>query len=89
MTVRMRHTKGHTRNRRSHHSLEKPALTTDKDSGTPHLRHRASSITGKYRGRQVINVEDKQEVKTEKVERVDAKKVSEATPQEVDKKAGE
>jgi large subunit ribosomal protein L32 len=75
MTIRMRHTKGHTRNRRAHHSLEEPALTTDKDTGTPHLRHRASSVTGKYKGRQVIDVNKK--VKSEKKE-----VKSEETPKE-------
>ena len=59
MTVRMRHTRAHTRNRRSHQKVEKPALSKDKDSGVIHLRHRASSITGKYKGRNVLNVEKK------------------------------
>jgi large subunit ribosomal protein L32 len=55
----MRHTKGHTRNRRSHHKAEKPTLSKDKETGTVHMRHRASSVTGKYKGRNVINVEKK------------------------------
>ena len=59
MTIRMRHTKSHTRNRRSHHRAEKPTLSKDKDSGVTHLRHRASSVTGKYKGRNVVNVEKK------------------------------
>ncbi len=52
MVVRMRHTRAHTANRRSHHALKSPALGTDK-SGIVHLRHRAS-IDGVYKGRQVI-----------------------------------
>ena len=59
MTVRMRHTRAHTANRRSHHKAEKPTLSKDKDTGTVHLRHRASSVTGKYKGRSVIEVEKK------------------------------
>ncbi|MBP6904741.1 MAG: 50S ribosomal protein L32 [Candidatus Pacebacteria bacterium] len=51
MVVRMRHTRAHTANRRSHHALKAPALSTDK-TGTVHLRHRAS-IDGMYKGRQV------------------------------------
>ena len=66
MSVRMRHTKAHTRNRRSHHALAKPALTTEKDSEAVHLRHRVSPETGKYRGRQVIDVEKKLEKKESK-----------------------
>ncbi len=52
MVVRMRHTRAHTANRRSHHALKSPALSTD-STGTVHLRHRAS-IDGVYKGRQVI-----------------------------------
>jgi ribosomal protein L32 len=59
MTVRMRHTKGHQQNRRSHHALEKPALSTEGESKIPRLRHRASPITGTYRGRKVIKVDAK------------------------------
>ena len=47
----MRHTRAHTANRRSHHALKAPALSTDK-SGTVHLRHRAS-IDSMYKGRSV------------------------------------
>ena len=56
MVVRMRHTRAHRDNRRSHHALENPSVTVDKTSGVPHLRHRASLITGQYRGRTVIDV---------------------------------
>ena len=59
MTVRMRHTRAHTANRRSHHKAENPTLSKDKDTGTVHLRHRASSVTGKYKGRSVVDVEKK------------------------------
>ena len=59
MTIRMRHTRAHTRNRRSHHALENPTLSTDKETGVVHMRHRASNVTGKYKGKTVINVEKK------------------------------
>jgi len=59
MTVRMRHTKAHTRNRRSHHALGNPALTTDKKTGAVSMRHRVSPITGEYKGRKVIEVKTK------------------------------
>ena len=60
MTVRMRHTKGHRNNRRSHHALDKPAVSMEGEAKVPHLRHRASPISGTYRGRQVIDVVKKQ-----------------------------
>lgn len=59
MTVRMRHTKGHQQNRRSHHALSKPALSTEGETKIPRLRHRASPITGTYRGRTVVAVDAK------------------------------
>lgn len=52
MVVRMRHTRAHTGNRRSHHKLTAPALSTDK-SGALHIRHRASK-DGIYKGRSVV-----------------------------------
>ncbi len=51
MVVRMRHTRSHTANRRSHHALKSPALSTDA-SGTKHIRHRAT-LDGMYKGRSV------------------------------------
>lgn len=74
MSVRMRHTRAHTRNRRSHHALSEPALTTDK-KGLPHLRHRVSPITGKYKDRQVIDVDKK--VQKKQAKSVKKKKKSE------------
>ncbi len=55
MVVRMRHTRSHTKNRRSHHRLSKPAVTKDKE-GLPHLKHRMNPVTGKYKGRVVVDM---------------------------------
>jgi ribosomal protein L32 len=52
MVVRMRHTRAHTGNRRSHHKLAALALSKDA-SGATHLRHRATK-DGLYKGRSVI-----------------------------------
>lgn len=54
MSVRMRHTKGHTGNRRSHHALKAPRITQDTKTGSFHLRHRVDVKTGMYRGRKVL-----------------------------------
>jgi ribosomal protein L32 len=59
MVVRMRSTKSHRNNRRSHDGLSSPSVTVDKDTNVPHLRHRASLVTGKYKGRIVIDVAGK------------------------------
>ena len=66
MVVRMRSTRSHTGNRRSHHALKNPALTTDTKTGTIHLRHRASALTGQYKGMVVIDVEKKAKKKAAK-----------------------
>lgn len=62
----MRHTRSHTKNRRSHHALSKPALTKD-EAGNAHLRHRVSKATGTYRGRKVVDLSAKLEKRARKV----------------------
>lgn len=54
MTVRMRHTRGHTRNRRSHHALVANSIVTDKESGALRLPHRLDESTGMYRGKLIV-----------------------------------
>ena len=66
MTVRMRHTRSHTKNRRSHHALAKPAISKD-GSGSFHLRHRMTSANGTYRGRKVVDLSAKLEKKAKKI----------------------
>ncbi len=61
MTVRMRHTRAHTGNRRAHDKLKNPALVNDADG--VHMKHRVSPTTGKYKGREVVNVTKKIEKK--------------------------
>ena len=56
MVIRMRHTRAHTANRRSHHKVDKAALSVDTKTGSTHLRHRVDMTTGMYRGRKVIDV---------------------------------
>lgn len=55
MVVRMRHTSSHTKNRRSHHRIKSIRVSKD-ESGTVHVRHRMNPKTGKYRGRDVLDV---------------------------------
>ena len=54
MSVRMRHTRGHTNNRRSHHALDGVKSVKDKDSGKLRLPHRVDESTGMYRGKQIF-----------------------------------
>jgi len=59
MSVRMRHTSSHTRNRRSHHAVAEPRLSTCVKCGSLHLRHHACSVCGTYKGKEVIDVTSK------------------------------
>lgn len=49
----MRHTRSHTRNRRSHHALVAGSVVSDKESGNLRLPHRLDETTGMYRGKQI------------------------------------
>ncbi len=49
----MRHTRSHTRNRRSHHALTEGAIVKDKESGNLRLPHRVDEATGTYKGIQI------------------------------------
>lgn len=49
----MRHTRGHTNNRRSHHALSATVTVKDKESGNTRLPHRLDEATGMYRGKQI------------------------------------
>lgn len=66
MTVRMRHTRAHTANRRSHHALTSTAISACSHCGKERLRSAACQHCGYYRGRQVIDVVKKVEKKQKK-----------------------
>lgn len=66
MTVRMRHTKSHTANRRSHHALKKQRLSLCADCKSSYRRHSVCLSCGRYRGRIVIDVAAELEKKLEK-----------------------
>ena len=72
MVVRMRHTRSHTANRRSHHALKSPALSKDA-SGEMHIRHRAS-LSGMYKGRSVGGDPVKKVLKKPEKKKAPAKK---------------
>ncbi len=54
MSIRMRHTRGHTGNRRSHHALSATKTVKDAASGALRLPHRVDETTGIYRGKQIF-----------------------------------
>ena len=67
MSVRMRHTRSHTRNRRSHHALKERRFGTCPNCATPHMWHYACLNCGQYRGKEVINVSKRIEKKERKI----------------------
>lgn len=69
MSVRMRHTSGHSKNRRSHHALTAPRLSTCEKCGKSHIRHRMCDNCGTYNGREVVDVLAKQNKKKERFDR--------------------
>jgi len=70
MVVRMRHTRSHTANRRSHHALKSKTFTGCANCGAKALRHTACVSCGTYKGRNVLNVVKKAEKKVKKVAKV-------------------
>jgi large subunit ribosomal protein L32 len=74
MSVRMRHTSSHTKNRRSHHALKNTNLLKDKETGALRLPHRLDESTGTYRGRQIIEKKIVKEKKKDHETRLEAHK---------------
>lgn len=56
MVIRMRHTRAHTKNRRSHHALKAPALAVCSNCKAPHRPHHMCLECGFYKGRQVLDL---------------------------------
>lgn len=73
MVVRMRHTRAHTANRRSHHALKNINPSLCKDCGHPKLSHAICPNCGKYKGKVVVNVNAKAEKKAKKAKKKAAK----------------
>ena len=73
MVVRMRHTRAHTANRRSHHALKEHSLQKC-ECGAMRLSHRACPVCGRYRGRVVVDLATKAAARAARRQKADAKK---------------
>ena len=69
MSVRMRHTSSHTKNRRSHHALKATNIVADKESGALRLPHTIDETTGMYRGKQIVTKKEVKEKGKKKIAR--------------------
>jgi large subunit ribosomal protein L32 len=83
MVNHMRHTRGHTRNRRSHHALKGVGFILCVNCGQPKLKHIACSACGLYKGNNALakkekapKKEPKAKVKTAKVKKPAKAKVA-------------
>jgi len=69
MVIRMRHTKGHTKNRRSHHALVAKKFVKCSKCGADSLPHLVCLNCGYYKGREVVNVLKKLNKKEQKAKK--------------------
>ncbi len=63
MVIRMRHTRSHTANRRSHHALKTPVLATCANCGAKHRPHHMCLDCGFYNGRMVVDMAAKKKAR--------------------------
>jgi len=66
MVIRMRHTKSHTKNRRSHHALKSTGLIKCDNCKNFKKSHTVCSSCGFYRGVKVLDLVKKLEKKQKK-----------------------
>ena len=66
MVVRMRHTKSHTKNRRSHHALSGTNFVKCENCGSLKKGHLVCASCGFYRGRKILDLVKKAEKKQKK-----------------------
>lgn len=87
MVVHMRHTHGHTANRRSHHALKEARFVACPKCSAKHLMHRVCGNCGNYRGRVVVDTMKKTLKAAKKAEGKQAADTPEKAPKAAKKEA--
>ena len=67
MVIRMRHTRSHTKNRRSHHALKAPTLAKCSNCGEQHRPHHMCLECGHYKGRMVVDMAAKKQARETRI----------------------
>lgn len=67
MVIRMRHTRSHTANRRSHHALKAPTLAVCSNCEAKHRPHHMCLECGFYKGRMVVDMAAKKKAREERI----------------------
>ena len=84
MVIRMRHTRSHTANRRSHHGLKSPEMAVCKNCGGHHRPHHMCLNCGFYNGKMVLDLTAKNKARTERMaakrEAINANRADATTP---------
>ncbi len=62
----MRHTRAHTKNRRSHHAMKAMTLGVCENCSAPRPQHKMCQKCGHYRGRVVTSIVEKKEKEIKK-----------------------
>ena len=68
MVIRMRHTRSHTKNRRSHHGLKDQNLSKCSHCGAAHRPHHMCLECGYYNGRMVIDMKAEKEKREARIQ---------------------
>ena len=93
MVIRMRHTRAHTKNRRSHHALTAPEMVVCKNCSAKHRPHHMCLECGFYNGRQVMDLTAKKAAREARMQAkrdaitAQAEQISPSEAEEVTKEA--
>lgn len=68
MVIRMRHTRSHTANRRSHHALKAPTLAVCQNCSAKQRPHHMCLDCGFYKGRIVVDMAAKKKAREERLQ---------------------